>query len=54
MSHHRIPRHRAAITVGGVAALGAAALLPPSAGASQDGARDTAAPRTRAAPARPA
>ncbi|MFF8190860.1 S1 family peptidase [Streptomyces bobili] len=47
MSHKRIPKRRAAIAVGGVAALGAAALLLPHANASQDGG-DTAAsaPRT--------
>ncbi|MFJ4466611.1 S1 family peptidase [Streptomyces sp. NPDC089424] len=47
MSHKRIPKRKAAIAVGGVAALGAAALLLPHANASQDGAEDTAAaPRT--------
>ncbi|MGX1273842.1 S1 family peptidase [Streptomyces phaeoluteigriseus] len=47
MSHKRIPKRRAAIAVGGAAALGAAALLLPHANASQDGG-DTAAaaPRT--------
>ncbi|WP_094103692.1 S1 family peptidase [Streptomyces phaeoluteigriseus] len=47
MSHKRIPKRKAAIAVGGVAALGAAALLLPHANASQD-AGDTAAaaPRT--------
>ncbi|MEU0342853.1 S1 family peptidase [Streptomyces bobili] len=47
MSHKRIPKRRAAIAAGGVAALGAAALLLPHANASQDGG-DTAAaaPRT--------
>ncbi|USQ84877.1 S1 family peptidase [Streptomyces phaeoluteigriseus] len=47
MSHKRIPKRKAAIAVGGVAALGAAALLLPHANASQDGG-DTAAaaPRT--------
>ncbi|MFD4688722.1 S1 family peptidase, partial [Streptomyces sp. NPDC058461] len=38
MSHKRIPKRKAAIAVGGVAALGAAALLLPNANASQDGA----------------
>ncbi|WP_338682541.1 S1 family peptidase [Streptomyces acidiscabies] len=37
MSHKRIPKRKAAIAVGGVAALGAAALLLPNANASQDG-----------------
>ncbi|MEU3512953.1 S1 family peptidase [Streptomyces longwoodensis] len=37
MSHKRIPKRKAAIAVGGVAALGAAALLLPQANASQDG-----------------
>ncbi|MGW1543817.1 S1 family peptidase [Streptomyces sp. NPDC002309] len=49
MSHKRIPKRKVAIAVGGVAALGAAALLLPNANASQDGAgaQDTAAaPRT--------
>ncbi|MFG3659109.1 S1 family peptidase [Streptomyces sp. NPDC047706] len=47
MSHKRIPKRKAVIAVGGVAALGAAALLLPNANASQDGAEDTAAaPRT--------
>ncbi|MFJ4690525.1 S1 family peptidase [Streptomyces sp. NPDC088766] len=42
MSHKRIPKRKAAIALGGVAALGAAALLLPHANASQDGG-DTAA-----------
>ncbi|WAX76503.1 S1 family peptidase [Streptomyces sp. KMM 9044] len=48
MSHKRIPKRKAAIAVGGVVALGAAAILLPSANASQDGAADdaAAAPRT--------
>ncbi|MDF3298974.1 S1 family peptidase [Streptomyces tropicalis] len=46
MSHKRIPKRKAAIAVGGVAALGAAAILLPNANASQDGAANTAAPRT--------
>ncbi|HZF91709.1 S1 family peptidase [Streptomyces sp.] len=46
MSHKRIPKRKAVLAVGGVAALGAAALLLPNANASQDGAADTrAAPR---------
>ncbi|AIS01950.1 S1 family peptidase [Streptomyces glaucescens] len=47
MSHKRIPKRKAVLAVGGVAALGAAALLLPNANASQDGTADTkAAPRT--------
>ncbi|MEU2897788.1 S1 family peptidase [Streptomyces sp. NPDC006967] len=48
MSHKRIPKRKAAIAVGGVVALGAAAILLPNANASQDGASDdaAAAPRT--------
>ncbi|MET8827248.1 S1 family peptidase [Streptomyces sp. NPDC004610] len=46
MSHQRIPKRKAAIAVGGVAALGAAAVLLPNANASQDGASQPAAPRT--------
>ncbi|MDQ0994524.1 S1 family peptidase [Streptomyces sp. V3I7] len=47
MSHKRIPKRKAAIAVGGVAALGAAALLLPNANASQDDAAgDAGAPRT--------
>ncbi|AWW36236.1 S1 family peptidase [Streptomyces cadmiisoli] len=47
MSHKRIPKRKAAIAVGGAAALGAAAILLPNANASQDGAEGTtAAPRT--------
>ncbi|MGV9994576.1 S1 family peptidase, partial [Streptomyces sp. NPDC003374] len=46
MSHKRIPKRKAAIAVGGVAALGAAAILLPNANASQDGGADNAAPRT--------
>ncbi|MCQ4194005.1 MULTISPECIES: S1 family peptidase [Streptomyces] len=48
MSHKRIPKRRAAIAVGGVAALGAAAILLPNANASQDGGSSDAAasPRT--------
>ncbi|MEV4449864.1 S1 family peptidase [Streptomyces mirabilis] len=45
MSHKRIPKRKAAIAVGGVAALGAAALLLPHANASQTDAKD-AAPKT--------
>ncbi|GAB2783000.1 S1 family peptidase [Streptomyces chlorus] len=43
MSHKRIPKRKAAIAVGGVVALGAAAILLPNANASQDGASDNAA-----------
>ncbi|MGI5439548.1 S1 family peptidase [Streptomyces shenzhenensis] len=46
MSHKRIPKRKAAIAVGGVAALGAAALLLPNANASQDDEAAGAAPRT--------
>lgn len=48
MSHKRIPKRKAAIAVGGMVALGAAALLLPHANASQDGASDgaSAAPKT--------
>ncbi|MER5748768.1 S1 family peptidase [Streptomyces sp. NPDC002088] len=46
MSHKRIPKRKAAIAAGSVAALGAAALLLPHANASQDGASDAAAPKT--------
>ncbi|MEU6405061.1 S1 family peptidase [Streptomyces sp. NPDC046985] len=46
MSHKRIPKRRAAVAAGGVAALGAAAILLPNAHASQGGAADQAAPRT--------
>ncbi|WP_406723765.1 S1 family peptidase [Streptomyces sp. GD-15H] len=48
MSHKRIPKRKAAIAVGGVVALGAAAILLPHANASQDGATDgvAAAPKT--------
>ncbi|MCX5088092.1 S1 family peptidase [Streptomyces sp. NBC_00365] len=42
MSHKRIPKRKAAIAVGGVAALGAAALLLPNANASQTDAKDAA------------
>ncbi|WP_432136423.1 MULTISPECIES: S1 family peptidase [unclassified Streptomyces] len=45
MSHKRMPKRKAAIAVGGVAALGAAALLLPNANASQDGGA-SAAPKT--------
>lgn len=45
MSHKRIPKRKAAIAVGGVAALGAAALLLPNANASQSNG-DAATPRT--------
>ncbi|WP_392959538.1 S1 family peptidase [Streptomyces sp. LN245] len=48
MSHKRIPKRKAAIAVGGVAALGAAALLLPNANASQSNG-DAATPRTFAA-----
>ncbi|MFF3611768.1 S1 family peptidase [Streptomyces sp. NPDC002580] len=43
MSHKRIPKRKAAIAVGGVAALGAAALLLPNAMASQSDGGDTTA-----------
>ncbi|WP_338482940.1 S1 family peptidase [Streptomyces sp. SCSIO 75703] len=48
MSHQRMPKRKAAIAAGGVLALGAAALLLPNAGASQDAAPQAgaAAPRT--------
>ncbi|MFI2376894.1 S1 family peptidase [Streptomyces sp. NPDC018964] len=48
MSHKRIPKRKAAMAVGGVVALGAAAILLPNANASQDGASDgaAAAPKT--------
>lgn len=46
MSHKRIPKRKAAIAAGGVAALGAAAILLPQANASQDGGSDAAAPKT--------
>ncbi|MCH0567390.1 S1 family peptidase [Streptomyces sp. MUM 2J] len=47
MSHKRIPKRKAAMAVGGAAALGAAAILLPSAHASQDGgSAASAAPRT--------
>ncbi|WPP33613.1 S1 family peptidase [Streptomyces sp. CL7] len=48
MSHKRIPKRKAAAAVGAVVALGAAAILLPSANASQDGASDgaAAAPKT--------
>ncbi|MFJ8487309.1 S1 family peptidase [Streptomyces sp. NPDC094038] len=48
MSHKRIPKRKAAIAVGGVAALGAAAFLLPMANASQDNASGatTTAPKT--------
>ena len=48
MSHKRIPKRKAAVAVGGVAALGAAAFLLPMANASQDNASGatTAAPKT--------
>jgi streptogrisin D len=42
LSHKRIPKRKAAIAVGGVAALGAAALLLPNANASQTDAKDAA------------
>jgi len=45
LSHKRIPKRKAAIAVGGVAALGAAALLLPNANASQTDSDDTT-PRT--------
>lgn len=45
MSHKRIPKRKAVIAVGGVAALGAAALLLPNANASQTDSDDTT-PRT--------
>ncbi|MGV9562790.1 S1 family peptidase, partial [Streptomyces sp. NPDC003480] len=45
MSHKRIPKRKAAIAVGSVAALGAAALLLPNANASQTGSSD-ATPKT--------
>jgi streptogrisin D len=43
LSHKRIPKRKAAIAVGGVAALGAAALLLPNAMASQSNGGDTTA-----------
>ncbi|MEU5520472.1 S1 family peptidase [Streptomyces sp. NPDC047860] len=43
MSHKRIPKRQAAIAVGGVVALGAAAILLPNANASQDGGSSDAA-----------
>jgi streptogrisin D len=46
LSHKRIPKRKAVIAVGGVAALGAAALLLPNANASQDDAAGDATPRT--------
>jgi streptogrisin D len=48
LSHKRIPKRKAAIAVGGVVALGAAAILLPNANASQDGASGgaAAAPKT--------
>ncbi|MFD7131238.1 S1 family peptidase [Streptomyces sp. NPDC059894] len=46
MSHKRIPKRKAAFAVGGVAALGAAALLIPYANASQDGDSGAAAAPT--------
>lgn len=46
MSHKRIPKRKAAIAAGSVAALGAAAILLPHANASQDGSSTTAAPKT--------
>jgi streptogrisin D len=42
LSHKRIPKRKAAIAVGSVAALGAAALLLPNANASQTDAKDAA------------
>ncbi|PWI10123.1 serine protease [Streptomyces sp. NWU339] len=50
MSHKRIPKRKAAIAVGGVVALGAAAILLPNANASQDGATDDAAAAASAPP----
>ncbi len=46
MSHKRVPKRKAAIAVGSVAAIGAAALLLPNAMASQTDAADGAAPKT--------
>ncbi|MFG2944382.1 S1 family peptidase [Streptomyces adustus] len=46
MSHKRNSKRKAVIAAGGVAALGAAALLLPNAMASQDGGSDAAAPKT--------
>ncbi|MFJ9717390.1 S1 family peptidase [Streptomyces sp. NPDC101213] len=47
MSHKRIPKRKTAMALGGVAALGAAALLLPHANASQDGGGTAAAaPKT--------
>ncbi|MCD9874518.1 S1 family peptidase [Streptomyces guryensis] len=46
MSHKRIPKRKAAIAAGSVAALGAAVILLPNANASQDGSSATAAPKT--------
>lgn len=46
MSHKRVPKRKAAIAAGSVAALGAAALLLPNANASQTGGSNDAAPKT--------
>ena len=46
MSHKRIPKRKAVIAVGGVAALGAAAILLPNANASQDNSAGAATPKT--------
>jgi streptogrisin D len=46
LSHKRIPKRKAAIAAGSVAALGAAALLLPNANASQTGSSDNATPKT--------
>jgi streptogrisin D len=47
LSHKRIPKRKAVLAAGGVAALGAAAILLPNANASQDGAPEAkSAPRT--------
>ncbi|KUO09067.1 S1 family peptidase [Streptomyces sp. DSM 15324] len=46
MSHKRVTKRKAIIAVGGVAALGAAAILLPQANASQDGSPDAASVKT--------
>ncbi|MEU3246722.1 S1 family peptidase [Streptomyces sp. NPDC006875] len=51
MSHKRIPKRKAAIAAGSVAALGAAALLLPNANASQTDGKDAAPKTLRAADA---
>ncbi|WP_330347304.1 S1 family peptidase [Streptomyces sp. NBC_00582] len=46
MSHKRVTKRKAIIAVGGVAALGAAAILLPQANASQDGSNNAASVKT--------